>query len=65
MKDLIQLQWNIFGDEVIFNSLTLINYKEESSDIVEINVFYNGGNGKTKSITLIEVYKRVMDMEGV
>lgn len=37
----------------------------ESNDIVGVNVFYNGENGKTKSITLIEVYKRIMDMERV
>ena len=59
------IQWNIFGDEPIFSALTLINHRAEINDIVGFNVFYNGGNGKTKSITLIEVYKRVMDMERV
>lgn len=35
-----------------------------SIDIVGISVFYNGEIGKTKSITFIEVYKRIMECSG-
>lgn len=33
-------------------------------DIVGISVVYNGEIRKTKSITLIEVYKRIMEWRG-